>query len=62
MSPKLMKTFLVLLMVVGAIIAMANVFSPELQSKAALRVVTHYQEPPDCSGPPLDCNDFTSGG
>ena len=58
MFKKIVKFALLLMMIIGAFIAVANFTKSDLQS-AGFRVVTYYPNVPACNGPPKDCNDFT---
>ena len=59
MFKKIVKLILVVMMLIGVFIAVANTFESDLQS-AGFKVVTYYEHIPDCYGDPKDCNDFTS--
>jgi len=59
MIKKVLKYALCVLIVLGVAISIANFFQPQLHSEFP-KVVTLHENPPDCYGEPLDCNDFTS--
>ena len=59
MFKKIVKLVLVVMMLLGIFIAVANTFQSDLNS-AGFKVVTYYEDIPDCDGPAKDCNDFTS--
>ena len=59
MIKKIAKLVLVVLMIIGAFIAVTNVFFDANLQSEGFRVVTYFEDIPDCSGPPSDCNDFT---
>ena len=58
MVKKLLKIMLLVLMLLGAIIAVNNFVAKDLHS-GDFKVVTYYPDEPDCYGDPKDCNDFT---
>ena len=58
MVKKIVKLVLVVMMLVGIFIAVANTFQSDLHSE--FKVTTYYKDIPDCDGPAKDCNDFTS--
>lgn len=59
MIKKIVKYALCVLIVLGVVISIANFFQPELHGEFP-KIVTYYENPPDCYGAPTNCNDFTN--
>ena len=58
MIKKIVKLVLLVMMVVGALVIVSNLADTQLKSEG-FKVVTYFENVPDCYGPPSDCNDFT---
>lgn len=60
MIKKVVKVFLVLLMVFGAFIAASNMLEPNLNGATAWVYVKYHKNIPDCFGAGTTCLDMTT--